>query len=98
MVRPTRERCRPDNDRNTVALALGRYGNEPLASDRHWRELIWKDRLSTARILFCQFDSTPSAHPAYQAIRVRTLLGSSQLIGRAATTMNHSDIRGLGTA
>jgi len=44
------------------------------------------------------FDSTPSARPACEAIRACTLLGSSQLIGRAATTMNHTDIRGLATA
>ena len=41
------------------------------------------------------FDSTRSPRPAYQAIRARALCGSSHLIGRAATTMNHSDIRGL---
>src|ERR1700704_2125234 len=44
------------------------------------------------------FDSTPSARPAYQAIRACTMVDSSQLIGRAATTMNHSDIPGLATA
>jgi hypothetical protein len=40
------------------------------------------------------FEATVSPRPAYQAIRARALLESSQLIGRARTTMNHSDIRG----
>jgi hypothetical protein len=40
------------------------------------------------------FEAEVSPRPADRAIRARASSGSSQLIGRATTTMNHSDIRG----
>ena len=45
--------------------------------------LIWKDRCQMARFPFPLFGHTVSPRPAYQAIRARALLESSQLIGRA---------------
>ena len=59
--------------------------------------LIWKDRCQwLAR--FVSSIAPRSPRPAHRAIRARALLGLSHLIGRAATTVNHSDIRGLSTA
>jgi len=45
-------------------------------------------------VMRLSFVSKVSLRPAYQAIRAQASSKSSQLIGRAATTMNHADIRG----
>ena len=55
--------------------------------------LIWKDPASIRQVPPV-FVRTVSPRPAHRAIRARASSGSSQLIGRATTTMNHSDIRG----
>ena len=41
------------------------------------------------------FDSTPSCTPGLTSHPGVHVVGFSQLIGRAATTVNHTDIRGL---
>src|SRR5262245_46171324 len=65
--------------------------------------LIWKDLCQAAALFVivpfvCCAGAAVSVRPTHRAIRTHAAFESRHLIDRAITTMNHSDIRGLGTA
>src|SRR5439155_21956542 len=65
------------------------------AGPRTGERLIWKTGVK-GEAIFVRSIAPRSSTPGSSAIRAWSGLGLSHLIGRAATTMNHSDIRGSG--